>query len=143
VASDRSARRTTASEQLSLFDSQRADSLAQEAPSDEPPRRCYRTARRTVRSSIDRHPRFFTEIGEEIQATVTSRRDEILGPPRPNEAAEAYRLRSYQALAAAEELVMADHHLLQSETIDQDEADPITADYFRDLALLNETIHTS
>ena len=103
----------------------------------------HRRHRPLEHSMIDDPTRFFTDIGEEIQATVTSRRDEILGPPRPNEAAEAYRLRSYLALAAAEELVLADHHLLQPETTDQDEADPITTGYFRDLALINETIHTS
>ena len=93
--------------------------------------------------NLDDPTRFFTEIGEEIQAAVTSHRDEILGPPRPNETAEAYRLRSYQALTAAEELVLDDHHLLQPETTEQDEADPITTGYFRDLALISETIHTS
>ena len=103
----------------------------------------HRRHRPLEHSMIDDPTRFFTEIGEEIQATVTSQRDEILGPPRPNEAAEAYRLRSYRALAAAEELVLADHHLLQPEATEQDEADPITTGYFRDLALINETIHTS
>ena len=40
---------------------------------------------------------------------------EILGPPRPGESLEDYRLRSYQALATAEELILADHHLFQPE----------------------------
>lgn len=103
----------------------------------------HRRHRPLEHSMIDDPTRFFTEIGEQIQATVTSHRDEILGPRLPTETAEAYRLRSYQALATAEELVLADHHLLQPETTEQDEADPSTTGYFRDLALINESIHTS
>ena len=86
---------------------------------------------------------FFAATGEAIAAEVTLLRDQILGQPRPGESPEAYRIRGYQALAAAEELVLADHHLLQPETAEQDEADPITTGYFRDLALINESIHTS
>ncbi len=103
----------------------------------------HRRHRPLEHSRIDDPTRFFTEIGEQIQAEITSRRDEILGPPRPGESAEAYRLRSYQALATAEELVLADHHLFQPETGEIDGDDPITDRYFRDLALINETIHTA
>jgi hypothetical protein len=103
----------------------------------------HRSHRPLEHSLIDDPTSFFTEIGEEIQAMVTNHRDEILGPPRPNETAEAYRLRSYQALVVAEELVLTDHHLFQPETTEQDETDSMTTDYFRDLALVNETIHSS
>jgi len=50
-------------------------------------------------SQIPDPDQFFTRAGEEIQAEVSARRDEILGLPRAKESLEAYRLRSYQALA--------------------------------------------
>jgi hypothetical protein len=106
----------------------------------------HRRHRPLEHSLIDDPTRFFEEIGEEIQAEVTRHRDEILGSSRATETAEAYRLRSYQALTTAEELVLAGHHLFHpesDETIGTDESDPITSSYFRDLALINETIHTS
>jgi hypothetical protein len=97
-------------------------------------------------SQIDDPNEFFEEIGDEIQAEVTSYRDEILGRPRPGETAEAYRLRSYQVLATAEEMVMAGHHLFQPKTgemDEMDESDPILDQYFRDLAEINRVIHTA
>ena len=94
-------------------------------------------------SQIPDPDRFFTQVGAEIAAEVTRLRDQILDQPRPGESLEAYRLRSYQALATAEELVLADHHLFQPETEEIDEDDPITDRYLRDLALINETIHTA
>ena len=103
----------------------------------------HRSHRPLEHSQIDDPNGFFEEIGEEIQAEVTSYRDEILGRPRPGETAEAYRLRSYQALATAEEMVMADHHLFQSETDELDESDPILDRYFRDLDEINRVIHTA
>ena len=56
---------------------------------------------------------FFAETGEQIAAAVSQLRDEILGPPKAGETPEEYRLRSYQALATAEELTLADHPLFQ------------------------------
>ena len=56
---------------------------------------------------------FFDAIGEEVAAEVTHLRDEMLGPIGTDETPEAYRLRSYQALAIAEELILADHHLFR------------------------------
>ena len=58
---------------------------------------------------------FFAEAGEAIADQISAARDEILGPRRPGEDLEAYRRRSYQALATAEETVLADHHLFQQE----------------------------
>lgn len=58
---------------------------------------------------------FFAEAGETIAAQISAARDEILGPRRPSENLETYRRRSYQALATAEETVLADHHLFQPE----------------------------
>jgi hypothetical protein len=106
----------------------------------------HRHHRPLEHSLIDDPIRFFEEIGERIQTEVTRYRDEILGSRHPDETADAYRLRSYQTLAMAEELVLADHHLFQpetDETIEMDEGDPIANSYLWDLALINETIHTS
>lgn len=89
---------------------------------------------------------FFAEAGEEIQAEVTARRDEILGPPRLDENPEAYRLRSYQALTMAEELTLADHHLLQPEpeTEPEDWADdPEMEHHYRHLDEINQAINTA
>lgn len=59
--------------------------------------------------------KFFEEAGEMIAAEVTAIRDELLGPIRPAENPEDYRLRSYQALTTAEELTLTDHPLFQPE----------------------------
>jgi hypothetical protein len=87
----------------------------------------------------------FTEAGEAITAEVTRLRDQILGPPRPGESPEDYRLRSYQALATAEELTLADHHLFQpgpSSEVDEDWSDdPDLARRYRDLAEINQAIN--
>lgn len=96
-------------------------------------------------SQIPDPDRFFNEAGEEIQAEVTARRDEILGPPRPDENLEAYRLRSYQALTMAEELTLADHHLLhpEPETEPEDWADdPEMERHYRHLAEINQAINS-
>ena len=50
----------------------------------------------------------FSILGEEIQGQVTRLRDELLGPPRPDESLEEYRLRGYQALREAEEIVLTE-----------------------------------
>ena len=105
----------------------------------------HRRHRPLEHSLIDDPTQFFTEIGEQIQADVTNLRDEILGPPRPDESIEDYRHRSYQALATAEELVLADHWLFQPETEAEQTAedDPILDRYYRNLAAINDTIHTA
>ena len=105
----------------------------------------HRRHRPLEHSMIDDPTRFFTEIGEEIQAEGTNLRDEILGPHRPAESIEDYRHRSYQALATAEELVLTDHWLFQPETEAEETAqdDPILDRYYRDLAAINEAIHTA
>jgi hypothetical protein len=89
--------------------------------------------------------RFFAEAGDEIETAISDMRDEILGRQRPGETLEEFRLRSYQALRTAEEVVLADHHLLTAdpEPTDEDPTisdDPELAEYFRDLAEVNETI---
>lgn len=94
---------------------------------------------------------FFAEAGETIAAQISAARDEILGPPHPGEDLEAYRRRSYQALATAEETVLADHHLFQPEhptptndaTPDEEqlEDDPDLAQRYRLLDEINRTIN--
>ena len=106
----------------------------------------HRRHRPHAYSQIPDPDRFFDEAGEEIQAEVTARRDEILGPPRPDENPEAYRLRSYQALTMAEELTLANHHLLQPEpeTEPEDwEDDPDLERHYRHLAEINQAINTA
>ena len=89
---------------------------------------------------------FFAEAGEAIAAEVTQVRDQILGPPLPGESPEAYRLRGYQALATAEELTLADHHLFQpisTTGTDEDQNDDPDLDRrYQALAEINETINT-
>lgn len=88
---------------------------------------------------------FFAEAGEAIAAQVTRLRDEILGPIRPGENPETYRLRSYQAMTAAEELTLASHHLFgpdpSAETEDWgDEAE--LESHYRHLDEINRAINT-
>lgn len=89
---------------------------------------------------------FFTDVGKEIAATVTQLRDEILGPIHPGESVEDYRIRSYQALATAEELTLADHPLLQPESETDTERsetdDSELAHRYRLLSEINQTINT-
>jgi hypothetical protein len=85
---------------------------------------------------------FFAKEGETIAAEVTRLRDEILGQIRPGESPEAYRLRGYRALATAEELTFAHHHLFQPET-DRGE-DDTTNDldrYSVNLSLVNQAVN--
>jgi hypothetical protein len=94
---------------------------------------------------------FFAEAGETIAAQISAARDEILGRRRPGEDIEAYRLRSYQALATAEETVLADHYLFQAEdpTSTNDETpegdnledDPDLAQRYRLLNEINRAIN--
>lgn len=89
---------------------------------------------------------FFDEAGEEIAAAVSRFRDEILGPPKAGETPEEYRRRSYQALATAEELTLADHPLFQPDPSGETEdwsGDPDLARRYRDLAEINRAINTS
>ncbi len=88
--------------------------------------------------------RFFTAVGDEIQAEVTRRRDELLGGPRPGENPEAYRRRSYQALATAQEPTLADHPLFEPEPetgAQETDNDPDLDRYRRLLNEINRAIH--
>ncbi|HEY9555790.1 MAG TPA: hypothetical protein VIR58_03585 [Acidimicrobiales bacterium] len=97
-------------------------------------------------SQIPNPAEFFAGTGEEIAAQVSRLRDEILGSPRPSESAESHRLRSYQALAMAEELILADHHLLQPEPSSESQEDwsddPDLDRHYQYLAAVNRAINT-
>ena len=96
-------------------------------------------------AQIPNPDRFFETAGEEIQAAVTAARDELLGDQRPDETIEDYRLRSYQALTTAKELVLADHHLFQveqTEDLIETDEDPDLERHYRHLAEINQTINT-
>ena len=96
-------------------------------------------------SQIPNPDEFFVEAGEAIAAQVSQLRDQILGPPGPSEDPEAYRRRSYQALATAEELTLADHHLLQPAPANESDADwsddPDLDRRYRMLAEINQAIN--
>lgn len=96
-------------------------------------------------SQIPNPDEFFAEVGEAIAAEVSRLRDQILGPPRPGEDPETYRLRSYQALATAEELTLANHHLFQTapgiETDEDWSDDPDLDLRYRTLAEINQAIN--
>lgn len=102
----------------------------------------HRSHRPTEHAQISDPTEFFERIGQEIQAEVTNRRDEILGARRPTESIEDYRLRSYQALATAEELTLAEHPLLQPEGQETDE-DHESSPAAQELAQINVAIHTA
>lgn len=97
-------------------------------------------------SQIPNPDAFFAQAGEVLAAEVTRLRDEILGPPRPGESVETYRLRSYQALVTAEELILADHHLFQPEPSNETEThrsdDPDLDRRYQHLVEINQAINT-
>jgi hypothetical protein len=101
-----------------------------------------RTHRPDAYSQIQDPGVFFTAAGEQISTAISDLRDEILGPPRPNEGLDQYRLRGYQALATAEERILADHHLLQpEEMVDDLDLDPELQARYQLLGEINRTIH--
>lgn len=105
-----------------------------------------RQHRPDVYSRIPDPDAFFAEAGEAIATEVTQLRDLLLGPRRRDESLEDFRLRSYQALATAEELTLAEHHLVQPDrTIgaDEDRSDDPDLDHrYRTLAQVNQAINT-
>lgn len=104
-----------------------------------------RNHRRVAYSQIPEPLQFFEVEGDKIALDVTELRDQLLGPSRTGENLDDYRNRGYQALATAEELTLADHHLFQPETtdpMDEDWADdPELERRYRLLAEINATIH--
>jgi hypothetical protein len=86
----------------------------------------------------------FEDVGAQIQAEVTRVRDELMGPPRPNEHATDLQRRGAQSLRTAEELVLENHPAFRPETTPDDETtedDPELSDYWRALATVNQAIH--
>ena len=89
---------------------------------------------------------FFAEVGEEIAAEIANLRDQILGRLRPGEGPEAYRVRGYQALATAQELILVNHPLLQPAPTNENESqdwsvDPDLDCQYEDLAEINKAIN--
>ena len=103
-----------------------------------------RNHRPAAYSQIPNPDEFFAQAGEEIAAAISETRDQILGLPRADEDLESYRLRSYQALATAKELVLADHHLFQPETTETEDdldEDPDVVNRYRLLDEINRAIN--
>lgn len=87
----------------------------------------------------------FARLGEVAQAQVSELRDQILDGRRASESLEDYRQRAYQARRQAEEIVMAeltgsDDAAPTPDTTALIEEDPDLASYYRDLALISETL---
>lgn len=105
-----------------------------------------RRHRSDTSSQIPDPEAFFAEAGEAIAAEVSRLRDEILGPIRPSESLETYRLRSYQAFATAEELTLADHYLFQPDpsgaTVGDRNDDPDLDRRHQNLEAINQAINT-
>lgn len=102
----------------------------------------YRHNLPTALAAVPDPDRFFTAAGEQIAASITEVSEQVAGQQRRGETAETYRRRSSQASAMAEELVLADHHLLTAppeleETVSDD---PELAAYYRDLDEVNAAI---
>lgn len=75
----------------------------------------------------------FSDLGDEVQAAVTSLRDDLLGPTHLNESPHHYQQRGFQAFRTAEELVMSDLVWLPAEPEVDDEEDPALEAYRRRL----------
>lgn len=90
-------------------------------------------------SSIDDPTRHFTNLGEQVQAAITTARDEILGRQREGETIDAFRVRSHQAQRTAEKIVLMDLVWLPPEpTTEPAESDENLADHFRRLQEIEE-----
>lgn len=81
----------------------------------------------------------FTTLGEEIQAQITTLRDQLLGSPHPTEGLENYRQRSYQAGRQAEEMVLAEMVWTEPEPTTHPEDDQVLA-YRSQLAMVSRTL---
>lgn len=91
---------------------------------------------------------FFDREGEAVAADVSAARDELLGAQRQGEDLESYRLRSYQALRTAEELILTDHPLLAPEeeravSEDRQPVDQELEHHRRRLAIVNEALRSA
>jgi hypothetical protein len=109
----------------------------------------HRLARPIQHELIEDPESFFTTIGRELEAEVTTVRDELAGPRGPGESVEDYRTRQAQCLTMAEELTLAEHFLFQPESplaegdlfSDEELAqDPALAQHYAELALIDQAI---
>jgi hypothetical protein len=103
-----------------------------------------RTHRPTTWATTPNRRSTFERIGDEIQTEITQLRDDLLGPPRPDEPPLNLLRRASQASATAEELILQHHPAFQPEpTTDpptSETTDPALTTYRRHLAMLDETI---
>ena len=85
--------------------------------------------------------RHFADLGEEVQAAVTSARDKILGRQRTDETIAEFRDRSHQAMRTAEEIVLTELVWLPPEpTTEQPDPDEGLAGHYRRLEEIGETL---
>jgi hypothetical protein len=85
------------------------------------------------------HPRSPSPPQPATEASLAELRDQLLGPLRPGEDPESYRLRAYQARAQAAELLGAE----KAPDPDQDpsqKTDPTSAPSHDALAAISETL---
>lgn len=101
----------------------------------------HRIARPDQHATISDPDTFFSQLGDLAQSQITELRDQLLGSPRPDESLEDFRLRSYQALATAEEIVLTD--LLPTAEAEEDMTmsdDPTVASYYLRLATIDQAL---
>jgi len=80
----------------------------------------------------------FTHLGEGVQHSITSLRDEILTPKGYDEDLTEYRIRSQHAYRQAEEAVLA--HLLETTMSDDDQDPEDLTSSAADLALISDQL---
>ena len=92
----------------------------------------------------------FGLIGELLAAEISQLRDQLTGSMKATESPEEFRQRSYQALATAEELVLANQFWslprstatpADRESSEDEEADLELIGRYNMLSMINEAIH--
>lgn len=82
--------------------------------------------------------------GQQLQNQITELRDQLLGGRRPGESLEDYRLRSSQAQATAEKIVLTNERLTIQETGEVEDLtmddDPAVASYYLRLATIDQAL---
>jgi hypothetical protein len=86
-----------------------------------------RRHRPTAFASLSDPTGHFSRLGAEIQTEISRLRDELVGSLRSDEDPEAYRLRSYQALRQAEELMLTETVWLAAEKTPPPEDEQVAA----------------
>lgn len=84
------------------------------------------------------------QYGQQLQNQIGELRDQLLGGRRPGESLEDYRLRSSQAQATAEKVVLTNEHLTIQETGEVEDLtmddDPAVASYYLRLATIEQAL---